>query len=310
VRRKWKLLPLLAVGTMIFVVLAGAITGNWTWLIDENPYLKFESQGKFNPGHGNFFFYANNYQHITGLAISILLILALMLLAAHVVYLLRRRTPEEKSRYAFWLLAPLFLSFFLAHSYIWWNGSMGSHGLLRVFVVVAPCAALLASYAMDKLLAFDIRILNKSLPIILVFLCIHLCYQGSWYPYPWVAERSIPGYPAERNIEQAFDYIQKNGLEKHTVVHQIPFINAQKGWDPFGDPLTAKSLYIWCLNSDPKKDWLPDSSVVIWDGWHAVRDAPMPLDSMRALPHYKEIAYFPDKDSIYDVRLFIKAPNK
>lgn len=308
-RRYWKQLPLLLTGSVVFILIAGFITGSWTWIVDQNPYLKFESKGEFNPGHGDFFYYTHKYQHITGLVISALLLIAFIYLASHVVYLLKRRTPEEKSRFSFWLLAPLFLSFFLAHSYIWWKGSMGSHGLTRVFLVVAPCAALLALYALDKLLSYDLRYVNKSLPVLLVILCIKLSFNGAVYPYPWQSGPAIPGYGADENLDKAFAFIKENHLENKPVIHQMPFINAQQGWDPWADPKQTKTFYIWSLNRDPKKDWLPDSSILIWDGWHALRDAPMPLDTLRHLPHYKEIAEFPAKDSIYSVHIFLKTPN-
>jgi hypothetical protein len=139
-----------------------------------------------------------------------------------------------------------------------------------------------------------------------VVLCIHLSYTGSWFPYPWENKSAIPGYPADENIRKAFAYLKEHRLDNTPLVHQMPFINAQQGWDPWAEAAKAKTFYIWSLDKDPEKDWLPDSSVVLWDGWHAVRDAPMPLHAMRALPHYKEIATFPAADTTYSVRLFLK----
>lgn len=306
-RRYWKHIPLLLVGIVFFTGLGGLITGKLDWLLSENPYFKFEKEGVFDPGHGDLLHYVHNQRHITGIAVGALLVVALMLLAAHIVYLLNRRTPEEKSRFSFWLLAPMFLAFFGAHSYIWWKGSMGSHGLLRVFVVVAPASALLAQYALDRLLSFDIRIINKAFPIVLLALCITLAYQGNNMPPFWSSSPSQPGYPAAVNIEKAGKWMQENGLQKKVVVHQLPFLNAQMGWDAWAKPEEAKTFYLWSLDKRPGQDWLPDSCVVLWDGFHAVRDAAMPLDSMRAQKAYKEVAYFPHQDSIYDVRIFIKS---
>lgn len=306
-RRYWKHIPLLLVGIVFFTGLGVLMTGKLDWLLSENPYFKFEKEGVFDPGHGDLLHYVHNQRHITGIAVGALLVVALMLLAAHIVYLLNRRTPEEKSRFSFWLLAPMFLAFFGAHSYIWWKGSMGSHGLLRVFVVVAPASALLAQYALDRLLSFDIRIINKAFPIVLLALCITLAYQGNNLPPFWSSSPSQPGYPAAVNIEKAGKWMQENGLQKKVVVHQLPFLNAQMGWDAWAKPEEAKTFYLWSLDKRPGQDWLPDSCVVLWDGFHAVRDAAMPLDSMRAQKAYKEVAYFPHQDSIYDVRIFIKS---
>lgn len=306
-RRYWKHIPLLLVGIVFFTGLGVLMTGKLDWLLSENPYFKFEKEGVFDPGHGDLLHYVHNQRHITGIAVGALLVMALMLLAAHIVYLLNRRTPEEKSRFSFWLLAPMFLAFFGAHSYIWWKGSMGSHGLLRVFVVVAPASALLAQYALDRLLSFDIRIINKAFPIVLLALCITLACQGNNMPPFWSSSPSQPGYPAAVNIEKAGKWMQENGLQKKVVVHQLPFLNAQMGWDAWAKPEEAKTFYLWSLDKRPGQDWLPDSCVVLWDGFHAVRDAAMPLDSMRAQKAYKEVAYFPHQDSIYDVRIFIKS---
>lgn len=306
-RRYWKQLPYLLSGSLFFTGIGAWITGKLDWLISENPYFKFEKEGTFDPGHGDLLHYVHNQRHITGIVVGFLLVVALLLLAAHIVYLLNRRTPEEKSRFSFWLLAPMFLAFFSAHSYVWWAGSMGSHGLLRVFMVVAPAAALLAQYALDRILSFDIRFINKALPLLLLALSITLAYQGNSMPPFWSKTPSQAGYPAEANIEKALTWIQQQGLEDKVVVHQLPFLNAQMNWDAWAKPEDAKTFYLWSLDKRAGQDWLPDSCVVLWDGFHAVRDAAMPLDSMRAQTAYKEVAHFPHADSIYEVRIFLKS---
>lgn len=306
VRRYWRQIPLLLTGTVIFSVIAALITGNWLWIISDNPYFKFESQGTFDPGHGDPFHYIRNQRHITGIIVGLLVVMSLIWLAAHIVYLLKRKAPEERSRFSFWLLAPIFVSYFGAHSYIWWKGEFGSHGLLRVFFVIAPIAALLALYALDRLLSFDIRYLNRSIPILLVIGCIGLAYSGNGFPPPWQNKPSITGFPGSGNLKKAEDFIKKEGLWSKPIIHQLPFLNAQWDLDPWAQPDKTRTWYLWSLDKRPGKDWLPDSSVVIWDGFHAVRDAPMPLDSMRAQKSYKEIQFFPGADSIYDVRVFLK----
>lgn len=305
-RNKWRLLPLLLTGSVFFSIIGVLVSGELSWLVTQNPYFRFESVGTFDPGHGDFLHYVRNQRHITGLVVTGLVAMALLWLAAHVVYLLKRKTPEEKSKFSFWLLAPLFLSFFLAHSYIWWKGSMGSHGLIRVFYVVAPVAALLALYAFDRLLSFDIRFVNKPIPIVLMAACITLAYAGNGFPVPWSSATTISGFPGAPGLKKAEGFIKNQGLWHHPIVHQLPFLNAQWGLDPWAKPEKARTWYLWSLDKRVGKDWLPDSCVVIWDGFHAVRDAPMPLDSMRAQKQYKEMAFFPGVDSIYDVRVFLK----
>lgn len=307
-RKKFRFIPFLLIGPAIYTIVLGISTGDWLALIHQNPYVNHELHGKFDPGHGNFLHYTQAYKEIWGLVTGLLLALSFLVLAGHAVYLLRRRTPEERSRFAFWLLAPIFLSFFLAHSYIWYRGMMGSHGLLRVFVVVAPAAALLAQYAFDRIMSYDVRVLNRTLPLLLSLLCIYLAYKGNHFRMPFHKEASIPGYPAIDNIHKALAYVEHTpNLRKHTVVHQLPFVNAEQGWDPWESPDKTKTFYLWSLDKTPGKDWFPDSTVVIWDGWHAVRDAPMPLQTMQSLKEYHEIARFRHQlDTTFDVRVFLK----
>jgi hypothetical protein len=86
----------------------------------------------------------------------------------------------------------------------------------------------------------------------------------------------------------------------------LPWLNAQLNLDPWEEPSKAQTYYIWSIDKQPGKDWMPDSTVVLWDNFHARRDAPMPLADMRKLTEYKELAYFPATDTIYDVRVFLK----
>lgn len=306
-RKKWHILPLLLAGSLVFTIVSVWVFGDISWLVSQNPYFKFEKSGTFDPGHGDLWHYVKAQKEITGILVTTLLGLAFLWLASHVIYLIKRKTPEERSKFSFWLLAPLFLSFFVAHSYIWWKGSMGSHGLTRVFFVVAPVAALLALYALDRLLSFDLKFINKPFPILLYAGCVTLAYAGNKFPVPWSSLHSIKGYEGMPNLMKAEKFIKEEKLWNHPMVHQMPFLNAQWGLDPWEEPAKARTWYLWSLDKRPGKDWLPDSCLVIWDGFHAVRDAPMPLDSMRAQGSYKEIAYFPASDSIYDVRVFLKS---
>jgi hypothetical protein len=304
--KKWKAIPLVFLGSALFTLLAGIISGNWAWVINQNPYIKFETDNKFDPGHGSFMHYLNSHKTITGFVISILIACAFIILALHVIYLLRKKTPEEKSRFAFWLWAPIFVTYFLAHTIIWWAGIMGSQGLTRVFVVVAPCAALLALYAFDRFVQLELGLLNKTLPIIILLGCIYTAYKANNWPYPFQNSPTEKAYPGEQNIYAALKFIQSKNLDKKLLIHQLPSLNAQRNLDPWDEPETGKTFYLWSLDTRPGKDWFPDSTIVLWDNWHARRDAPMPLDSLKKLKEYHQIAYFPNADSNYTVRVFLK----
>lgn len=310
VRRQFKIIPLLFSGTLLISVLGAISSGDIGWILTHNPYFKQEVEKRFDPGHGDFFHYLHSQKSISGLIVTVLAVVALVMLITHTVYLLRRRTPEEKSRYCYWLIAPMFLAFFIAHSWLWYSGTYGSHGLIRVFLVTSPLLALLAQYATDKILALDIKNLNRIYAVVISVGLIYTAYKGSDTPWPWKKEATVKSFPGEANINKALKFISDRNLASKTLIHQLPWLNAELSLDPWEAPEKSKTFYIWSIDKREGKDWMPDSAVVLWDNFHARRDAPMPLHEMRALTEYHELAYFPANDSIYDVRVFIKSKRK
>jgi hypothetical protein len=307
IRSRWKPLLLLFSGTLLISIAGALLSGDAFWILNHNPYYKAEVENRFQIGHGDFLHYFHAQRQIWGIAVTVLGAMALVWIAAHIVYLLQRKTPEEKSRFCLWIVAPMFILFFLIHSWIWYEGSFGSHGLLRVFLLTAPLTALLAQYASDKILSLDVNRIKQIFITGVTIVVIAGSYAGNKTPYPWQSEPSVAAFPGEPQLEKALSFIQKEGLTDKVLVHQLPWLNAQLGLDPWAKPETAKTFYIWSIDKRPGQDWMPDSCVVIWDNFHARRDAPMQLQDMRKLNQYKELAYFPAKDSVYDVRVFIKA---
>lgn len=313
VRGQWRLLPLLISGTLVFALFSAYVSGELTYFFYHNPYIHHELHGRFDPGSGSFLHYIHEQRQITGILISVLIVVSSLMIINYLKQRFSKKTPHELSQFVLWLFFPLFGSFFLAHSYIWFAGTMGSHGLLRVFVVVAPVAAILAHFALDKLMSFNIRKLNQSLKFGVIAMMFFLAFAGANFPYPWQNKPTITGYLGAEQLSKAIEFIQKNKLDKKILIHQLPELDVQLDLlnGHFAkDQSKAQSYYLWSIDKTPGKDWMPDSAVVIWDNFHARRDAPMSLNEMKKLTEYKEIGYFPStKDTIYDIRVFIKLKN-
>ncbi|MFM7766211.1 MAG: hypothetical protein ACKO6I_11200, partial [Sphingomonadales bacterium] len=277
IRSKWKPLIWLFSGTLI-LSLAGAIySGDVFWILTHNPYFKAEIDNRFQIGHGDFLHYLHAQRQIWGIAVTALVALALAWLFAHIVYLVQRKTPEEKSRFCFWLVAPIFLAFFLAHSWIWYKGSFGSHGLLRVFLLTSPLTALLAQYASEKILSIEVNVIKGVFVYSVIAAMVLGGYAGNKTAFPWQSKPSVAAFPGEPQLDNALAFIEKQGLKSNVLVHQLPWLNAQLGLDPWAKPEVAKTFYIWSIDKRPGQDWMPDSCVVLWDNFHARRDAPMTL---------------------------------
>jgi hypothetical protein len=217
-----------------------------------------------------------------------------------------------------WVALPLFGGYFFAHSFIWYAGMLGSHGLVRVFMVVSPVAAILAQYSLHKIMSLDIRFLNRGIKVVTYIISIFIAFQGAGFDLPFKGKNSIKGFPGIPQWEEAMNFIDSKGWSKYMIVHQLPEMNVLLDLDPYepvesaiqnAGVMQGMTQYLWSLDTREGYDWFPEKTILIWDNFHARRDAPLPLDTLRSLKQYQEVAYFPsDIDTIYDVRVFRKKP--
>lgn len=335
-RNRWKYMPLTVVGIVFYALLGAAVSGEWNWLFAHNPYIQQEVAGGFDAGHGNFWYYLNHQREITGIFVTVLCFVSLILILGYIGKRLQKKMPASNSQMALWLWCPLFGFFFLAHSILWWKGAMGSHGLLRVFVVVAPVAALLAMLALDQIMRVEIKALNRVLKSAMVLGLFLLSFPGAGLPYPW--NQNFAGHPgmveqsAGKPIAEAVKWIQKSKYHDHVLAHQLPVINVALNYDPWlageqlhpisptGDwmkgkqvsdwPMSARTLSLWSLNTKDSgsNDWFPEGTVVLWDNFHGRRDGQIQRKQLLALKNYSVIytGGMGDADTCNDVIVMLK----
>jgi hypothetical protein len=156
----------------------------------------------------------------------------------------------------------------------------------------------------------DIAVLNRTAKIGVLLAMVIAAYPGAGFPYAWQLGTPIKGYEGSAQINQALKYIDDEQLLKApgaVLVHQLPELNVRLDLDPWASPEKAKTFYMWSIDKRPGQDWMPKGAVLLWDNFHARRDAPMPIVDLKALPQYRELAQFLSPiDSVYDVRVWIK----
>ena len=305
-RSLWKRMPILAVGSISFAALGQFVFGNWLWFISNNPYVQENTSGR-DWGHGSWTHFIDSQKGIWGTPMFFLMILALVILLVYTFRLIKKHTLEEKSVYAYWLITPVFLGFFMAHTIIWVFGMFGSNGLTRVFYIVAPCTALLATYALHKITFIEINNYRRVLTAIVIVLLLYTAYGGSDIPMPWKNESSIKANPLDETMYKAMDYIKKSEYKDYHMGHQLPVLNVITDTDPWAARDQAKFTYLWSIDTIASNDFTPKNTIIIWDGWHATREGGKPKDVMLRMKQYQKIKEFKhSKDSIHDVILFVK----
>ena len=268
-RKSWKSIALLAIGPLVFNLLGWLIEGQMFWVITENPYLKFELSGENVCGNGTFYHYFR-WGHITfGLLIA-------ALLGYSLIPWIKNRQSQPP---AIHLIYFIFIAYFSVHALIWWQGMMGSCGYIRVMVVIAPLAALMATYGINDLLE---RIPKPWHLILLTLFGLNLLYT----PYRYYHYK----YPLKVSQEQALylevnAWLEQEGYSSRTMAYMYPYLSVVNDRDPW-DRAVHEELWKTSL------PYYQKHSLILWDAHFGANEAQIPLQLLMEDPNYKLLKSF------------------
>ncbi|MDP2176645.1 MAG: hypothetical protein Q8K70_12115 [Bacteroidota bacterium] len=300
-KKEYKSLLWLFVGSFIMNIVGFVITGKPFWIITENPYLKHEMHGTFDPGNGSFNHFFNQSRNLFGLPLIVLFILGHVLLGYNWI---KKRVVSD----VFFLSVLIFWLYFMAHTLIFYWGILGSHGLTRVMAVIAPVMVLVALYPILELTKKFKTITQEIVCFSVVLLVIFIAYKETGYAKPHrFNEATVKPDKSQINFIKAGEWLKQNNLLNKTIIHQSPYFNVHFNKDPFD---IHNSYYVWSI--DKTNDWAEDGVIIIWDGFSAVREGNMPLEWLQNNPDYILLHYIegfekPEENpQQYDIFIFKK----
>jgi hypothetical protein len=300
-KKEYRLLYWLVLGSVVMNLAGFIITNKPFWIITENPYWKHETAGTFEAGSGSFLHYIRISRNIFGLPM-------LLLFAAGNIAWIFNKIRRNKVKELVTLSLLIFYAYFFAHTVIYYLGILGSHGLTRVMAVIAPPMAIVGFYGLDFLLKKLSENYRRAIYLLAVLVVIWAGYGESGYAKPYrFREATVPIEKAHTNFIKAGEWLEAHQMMHRTIVHQYPYFNVRFNKDPYD----VKSSYmIWSI--DQKADWANDGTIVIWDGFSALREGNMKLEWLSNNPAYKEIHFIegfekPEGNpTMYDVHIFEK----
>ncbi len=195
VRGKWKILPFAFIGLFLMAVLGAWISGDWAWIYTSNPYFNAHNNPMASGQH-DFFHFVGLQSNISGWIVSVLMVISLFLTIGYIVKRIQKKTPSQLLQFSLWLWWPMFLMFFLAHSYSWYSGNFGSHGLHRVFFIISPVLALQAQHGLDTIFRLGVVWLNQFTKVVVILGLFLLAFPGAGMPYPWHMQDPALGKPS------------------------------------------------------------------------------------------------------------------
>ena len=270
--KKWKYLPLLLVGSIVFDIAGYLHTGKLLWIFDSNPYVNSTFSAVY--GKGSFFHFF--IWGVPTFGISFLLsILGTVVLAKKVPAAIWKRTNDVHADFWVWLVMGTGWGYFAAHTFLWWQGMWASLGLVRVMFVVLVPMVLIAVYGFNYL---SDRIKNPKTANIILYTFMAITTIG---PFLWLKFPIPPGTEELVNIKAA-EYIKENiPVEKTKFYTAHPYMNFRLGLDPYNKE-EYEPLYSY------KTAQVGD--YIVWDGHFGPNEHQVPLNTfLNDSTHYQFI---------------------
>lgn len=265
VQGHWRKLPWLGTALVAVGLLGAVVRRDPLWLIHDHPYQRDITYY----GRGELWHFVWQAPRILGWPLLVGTVLCAPVLARW------WRDPDRPVPAARMVLAlglvPALL-IFLVHSWVWWRGTNGSYGLLRVLATTVP---LLIPAAVGGT-ALLLRRSTLWPTRIAVVLAVALGFAGVWqlatHP-PWPVK---PG-EAEQAILWMAERARAAGSDERRIATAHPFASYATDHDPFDS--TSTRLF-WRLRPERADLGLNEGDLVLWESELGPTDGGLPLQRL------------------------------
>jgi hypothetical protein len=261
--RKWKGLPFLTAGFLVFTIIGYFFKGTWNWVFGTNVYLTKPT----DYGHGPWYHFFETSSATFGWAYSVFIVIAIISFIVRLKQDFHNRELHIQLVLVFGGLA----IYFAAHSYFWYKGIFGSAGLDRVMAGVGPCIGYTAFcgfqfIAKQQFMQHSWAKILLTLGVVWIFIMPRYVYA---FPF------KLTGF--EQLEMEAIRYVKENNLENLPIYYQDPFFPTKLKKDPFDD---AISLNLYQHGTQPFKP----NALIMWDSHLCQRESLLPINVLELQP--------------------------
>ncbi len=275
---KWRLVPLLAVGHVVYGIAGWQVFGSPFWVFSKIPYATLN--GHYGKGHWSHFFVSAQYYW--GLLVSILVWIGLALgIWRWFGYVRRKNTCEKKE---LWLIYGVFAAYFGSHVVFWGLGIFNSFGLTRVMIGITCMTSIIASTAAERLIDSipQLRMQRAATAVLAGGLLVSLLIS------PKFLQKFNLSSVQKTHVALADKYESALKQGKYTLYADAVNLGVAMDWDWFGE----KRGYTSTL---PDTGKLNGPTAVIWDNWYSVVESHTKLDDLLKDKRIKIIEYIAAK---------------
>ncbi|OFX20978.1 MAG: hypothetical protein A2041_05665 [Bacteroidetes bacterium GWA2_31_9b] len=291
--KKYRAIPFLLSGFLIFSLLGFFILDDFLWFITQNPY----SGAKEIYGTGKLTHFINSTKLINGIPLATLAFIGII---SWIIDFIRYQKKRKQITLESLIILGSYFIYLTAHSIAWWKGVGGSLGLIRVMAAVMPVAAILSLRGFN--LIFDLfkfkQILQLVVKIVVIVFVIKLPFQIYKVPV------KLDG--REELIDQAADWVKDNNLTEKKIYYYDLFFIHQLGVNPFDQNRCFEKIPDI---SNPGLN-MPEGSILQWDAQFGPNEGQLPLDSLLQNPRFEILKSFKPDESFkvlngYDYEVYI-----
>ncbi len=241
--KKWKYIPLLASGFLIYACV-GVFSGHkFLWFFTENPYSVVSMYG-----HGDALHFFRFYKSTFGIPHLILLMTGMALL---IIYIIKKkewnifRNLQADAKVFLLILVPAIL-FFGFHVYAWKFGKFSSAGLERVMTCIIPLTSVLCMYALNAFvsLKFPAWLKNSVVSVMLFFIVV---VPFSLYHFP------LKAYSEDKAARDAAEWLKATGKKNMIIYYAHPGVVFYSDRNPFDKNLN-RECFSYYKECDVDKD--------------------------------------------------------
>jgi hypothetical protein len=296
--KNYRAIPFLLIGSLFYSVVGYFHYHDWLWIYHEMPY----SMGKSIYGSGSLFHFILESPQIFGEPFLIFLVLGLIRWTIQIV---KSRKFSGDAFWTYWLVTGSFVVFFAAHSYVWWKGTGGSLGLIRVIAGVIPLGAIIATNGFLGVLSAIKRNVyqNVCMGSVIVLQTI----------IPFLQHRlPVRLEPTQELIAKSANYIKQ--LDNPSKIYYFdPYLVHFLKLDPFDQERSNWGV----ADKVQPSNTMNVGDILVWDAHFGPNEGGVKLTDLLADPYLQSIKVFFPKEKFtvlggyeYAVYVFCKVQNK
>ena len=298
--RRWKFIPWLLFGSVVFNLLGYFITGKTLWIFQSNPYVNttFDMYG-----HGTFYHFFLYAFPLFGFAYFLWVAQTIRIFPKVKGLFVSASWPMHEQVWI-WLIAGSSWGYFLAHTVLWWQGMWASLGLGRVMFVIAGPVSLLAVKYLDEITANWKTTQRRITIVMLVLLTLAMPPLVRYFQFqeimifPELGEEERQNKRVAEFLKAKYDIPQQKFFAAH------PYFNLLLDLDPFA------TNHVETLN---QLDHAVKGDIIVWDGHFGPNEMEIPKERVESDTTLHLLQVFqPEKpfytlnNYLYEIRLYQK----